>query len=251
MNAKENIRDKNNHGSKESSNSSEGKKNRAGKIIFSLILIIVLIVAIIFVIVNLNKCNRVSSFLPAIKTEQVLTFRDYLSKVIADSGQKLLVGMLETSFVVKKEDTKFFSTTTTKITVPVIYRYYIDLSSKWEIFQKGNVLEVIAPEIRPVLPPAMNTAGMEIESKEGFLRFNEEEQKEEVLKSLTQLISKDAEKPEKFEAVKYQAMLKVEEFIRTWSVQFYRNQDLTIAVKFKDETPSSNHQTDTTMIIVK
>lgn len=249
MNAEENIRDRNNHSGKESSNSSEGKKNRAGKI--SVILFVVLTIAIIFVIVNLNKCNKVSSFLPAVKTEQVLTFRDYLSKVIADSGQKLLVGVLETSFVVKKEDTKFFSTTTTKITVPVIYRYYVDLSSKWEIYQKGNVLEVIAPEIRPVLPPAMNTAGMEIESKEGFLRFNEEEQKEEVLKGLTKLISQDAGKPEKFEAVKYQAMLKVEEFIRTWSVQFYRNQDLTIVVKFTNGMPASNRLADTTMIIVK
>ncbi|WLI87837.1 hypothetical protein Q4S45_13935 [Massilia sp. R2A-15] len=54
--------------------------------------------------------------------------------------------------------------TATRIRVPVVYRYHIELAPEWTIHLADKKFVVIAPAVKPSLPVAVDTTGIEKES---------------------------------------------------------------------------------------
>jgi len=75
---------------------------------------------------------------------------------------------------------------------------------------------VHAPRIRPTLPPAIDTGGMEKFSASGWLRFNEDEQMDELERGITAALSERAADPAHLELVRERCRLEVAEFVRSW-----------------------------------
>lgn len=54
--------------------------------------------------------------------------------------------------------------TATQIRVPVVYRYHIELAPEWSIRLRDKTFIVIAPAVKPSLPVAIQTEGIEKQS---------------------------------------------------------------------------------------
>ena len=129
-------------------------------------------------------------------------------------------------------------TTFTEIRVPVTYRYHVRLDEPWRIEVEGQSCVVHAPRIRPTVPPAIDTAGLEKRSASGWLRFNEEEQMEELERSITATLSVRAADAAHLSMVREECRLRVAEFVRNWLVRedYWRaDRFRTIRVIFADE----------------
>ena len=107
-------------------------------------------------------------------------------------------------------------TTVTEIRVPVTYRYHVRLDEPWRLEVEGQNCVVHAPEIRPTLPPAIDTGRMEKFSERGWLRFNEDEQMEGLERSLTGVLSERASDAGHLELVRERCRVEVAEFVRSW-----------------------------------
>ena len=80
-------------------------------------------------------------------------------------------GLLEVSRITAEE--RFDSTTdhtvlgvpvgrtVAQVRVPAVYRYHVPLAREWNIRLSGGTLIVVAPPVRPTLPVAIDTAGLQ------------------------------------------------------------------------------------------
>src|SRR5206468_4632198 len=86
-------------------------------------------------------------------------------------------------------DKLYLGKTVSEIRVPVTYRYHLRLADAWHLDVSGQTCIVVAPSIRPSLPPAIHTDRMEKRSDEGWARFNAREQMAGLEKSITPTLS--------------------------------------------------------------
>ncbi len=54
--------------------------------------------------------------------------------------------------------------TVTRIRVPAVYRYHVDLGSDWRVLLKDRTFTVISPPVVPSLPVAIDTAQLQAEA---------------------------------------------------------------------------------------
>jgi hypothetical protein len=111
------------------------------------------------------------------------------------------------------------ATTTVVIRVPVIYRYYVPASGDWDIKVIDNACLIYAPELRPTLPPAIQTDSMKISTIEGPLAFDGATQQAKLLQSLTPELEKNAKDSTKVKFIREEARKTVAEFVQTWLLQ--------------------------------
>jgi hypothetical protein len=111
------------------------------------------------------------------------------------------------------------ATTTVVISVPVIYRYHVQVLDQWEIKVVDNTCVIYAPELRPTLPPSIQTEAMEISTFEGPLAWNGEEQQARLLKSLTPRLEANASDSTKLKLIREEARKTVAEFVQAWLLQ--------------------------------
>ncbi|MDZ7344507.1 MAG: hypothetical protein ONA90_08325 [candidate division KSB1 bacterium] len=111
------------------------------------------------------------------------------------------------------------TTTFVEIKVPVTYRYHVQLRDPWAIEVEDNTCLIVAPLLRPTLPPAIHTEGMEILTIEGPLAWDGEAQKETLLKSLTPKLEISAADSSRVKLVREEARKTVAEFVQTWLLQ--------------------------------
>jgi hypothetical protein len=173
------------------------------------------------------------------------TFVAAIPSFTPDSGVKLELAALEATETLRSTDELRVAwdliplgTTITEIRVPVTYRYHLRLDEPWrlEVFDQSCVVH--APPIRPTLPPAINTAGLERSSERGWLRFNEDEQMEELERSLTAVLSDRAADAVHLEMVRERCRLEVAEFVRSWLLMEDHWRDdrfRSVTVVFSDE----------------
>jgi hypothetical protein len=176
------------------------------------------------------------------------TFVAAIPSFSPDSGAKLELAAFKATEILRSSDELRVAwdliplgTTVTEIRVPVTYRYHVRLDEPWrlEVFDQGCLVH--APMIRPTLPPAIHTDGMEKFSDRGWLRFNEDEQMEDLERSLTPALSRRAVDTVHLETVREQCRLEVAEFVRSWLLMEDHWRDdrfRSVTVIFADEPVS-------------
>src|SRR5207249_7543908 len=113
-------------------------------------------------------------------------------------------------------DKLYLGKTISEIRVPVTYRYHLRLADPWQLDVSGQTCIVIAPAIRPSLPPAIHTDKMEKKSDEGWGRFNAREQMAELEKSITPTLSNYAADERHTALVREQCRKTVAEVVKSW-----------------------------------
>jgi hypothetical protein len=136
-------------------------------------------------------------------------------------------------------DKLYLGRTVSEIRVPATYRYHLRLSDPWRLDVSGQTCIVIAPVIRPSLPPAIHTDQMEKKSDEGWGRFNAREQMADLEKGITPTLSRYATDDRHLALVREPCRKTVAEFVKTWLLkedQWRTDRFHTIKVIFADET---------------
>lgn len=177
-------------------------------------------------------------------------FRENVRRIASTNGDVLELATLESEETVTKLDSKtlfdlvYLGTTESEIRALVVYRYHLKLSDDWSLNVKDGRCVVIAPGIRPSLPPAIRTETMEKKSEAGWLRFNAAENLSELEKGLTVLLEKRAATPGKIRSVREAARLSVAKFVQAWVLReqkdFEQGGIREIVVLFPDEPGAKN-----------
>jgi len=135
-------------------------------------------------------------------------------------------------------DMIYLGRTVSEISVPVTYRYHLNLRDPWKLEVAGNTCIVRAPPIRPSLPPAIHTDRMQKRSEAGWARFDAREQMAELERSLTPRLTRHAGDPRRLALVREECRKTVAEFVRDWLLRedHWRPDRFTaIQVVFADE----------------
>ncbi len=165
------------------------------------------------------------SDLPARMTSQQITesFRQSITEIVSTKGDVLEVATMQTDETITKydmktlfNDTVYLGTTVSEIRTPVVYRYHIQLSDEWQLRVEEGQCIVQAPALRPSLPPAIRTEGLEKKSEAGWLRFNAVENMTALEKSLTPTLEKRAGNKQHLDLVREAARKSVAEFVQKW-----------------------------------
>lgn len=186
--------------------------------------------------------------LPSRLVEQRISdsFRLSVTQIISTQGDILEVATMQTDETITKYDMKtlfqdalYLGTTVSEIRTPVFYRYHIRLSDPWEIRVHGGACIVHAPALRPSLPPAIRTEGLEKKSAAGWLRFNAAENLAALEKELTGTLEKRAGNAAHLNLIREKARESLAQFAQKWLMQEPKSPATTlrsITVIFPDET---------------
>jgi hypothetical protein len=139
-------------------------------------------------------------------------------------------------------DMIYLGKTVSEISVPVTYRYHVNLRDEWRLEVSGDTCIVRAPAIRPTLPPAIHTDRMQKRSEAGWARFDAREQMAELERSLTPRLTRHAGDPRRLALVREECRKTVAEFVRDWLLRedhWRRDRFTSIKVVFADEPPES------------
>lgn len=135
-------------------------------------------------------------------------------------------------------DSIYLGKSVSEISVPVTYRYHLNLRDPWKLEVSGNTCIVRAPAIRPSLPPAIHTDQMRKRSEVGWARFDAREQMAELERSLTPRLTRHAGDPRRLALVREDCRKTVAEFVRDWLLRedhWRKDRFTAIQVIFADE----------------
>lgn len=188
------------------------------------------------------------------------TFLAALPEIHSTGSGNLELATIDQVETIRVEDEKrvFWDTlnlgkTVSEIRVPVTYRYHLRLADPWKLDVAGQTCLVVAPAVRPSLPPAIHTDRLEKKSEAGWGRFNAVEQMEALEKSITPTLSKYAADRRRVALVREQSRKTVAEFVKTWLLreeQWRSDRFHTIKVIFEDEPGLSAETTAPTVQIL-
>ena len=173
------------------------------------------------------------------------TFRESLPQITSTKGDILELAVYRCDETFKRTDEKwtgwgwvYLGTTVAEIRVPVSFRYHLRLSDTWRLAARGQVCLVLAPPIRPSLPPAIHTAEMERRAESGWARFDKNAQLEALERSMTPALEQRAADPAHLQLVREACRHSVAEFVKKWLMregQWKRDRFTSIVVLFPDE----------------
>ena len=187
------------------------------------------------------------------------TFISAIPSFSPDSGARLELAAFEAVEILRSTDELRIGwdliplgTTVTEIRVPATYRYHLRFDEPWLLEVNGQSCVVYAPEIRPTLPPAIDTGRMEKFSDRGWLRFNEEEQMEELEHSITAVLSERAADSRHLEMVRERCRLELAEFVRSWLLiedHWREDRFRSVTVIFADEVTAETALQSPTLVL--
>lgn len=120
-------------------------------------------------------------------------------------------------------------------TAPVEYTAYLDLNEAWHFELEGDVLRVVAPEIR-FNKPAVDVSAIRYEVRESSLFRDEEAAIDSLRRGLTAMSA--ARTAEQVPLVRELGRRKTEEFVENWLVRsFGDGRGYHVEVAFADEAP--------------
>jgi len=177
------------------------------------------------------------------------TFVSAIPRLVPDGGTLLELAAFEATETISRTDDKriFFDlvplgSTVSEIRVPVTYRYHLRLDEEWTLSVVEGTCVVHAPAIRPTQPPAIHTDRMEQRSESGWLRFNEDEEMDTLMSSLTPTLIDRARDEDHLELVRDRCRNRVGEFVRSWLLledQWGDGRFTHVEVIFSDEVGES------------
>ncbi|HOX55752.1 MAG TPA: hypothetical protein P5205_09015 [Candidatus Paceibacterota bacterium] len=180
------------------------------------------------------------------------TFRESLPRITSTKGDILELAVFRCDETFKRTDEKwagwgwvYLGTTVAEIRVPVSFRYHLRLSDPWRLAARDQVCLVLAPPIRPSLPPAIHTAEMERRAESGWARFDKNEQLETLERSMTPLLEQRAGDSAHLQLVREACRHSVAEFVQKWLMregQWQKDKFTSIVVLFPDEAAISSDQ---------
>lgn len=187
------------------------------------------------------------------------TFISAIPSFSPDSGARLELASFEAVEILRSTDELRIGwdliplgTTVTEIRVPVTYRYHLRFDEPWLLEVEGQTCIVHAPAIKPTLPPAIDTGRMEKFSDRGWLRFNEEEQMDELEHSITAVLSQRAADSRHLEMVRERCRLELAEFVRSWLLledHWREDRFRSVTVIFADETTTETALQSPTLVL--
>ena len=157
-------------------------------------------------------------------------------------------GLLEVSTISTEE--RFDSTTThtilgvevgqtvAQIRVPAVYRYHIPLAKEWTFRLVGDVLVVIAPQVQPSLPVAIDTSRLDAFAGGLWSPVTGPDAVASLQRRLTPELAKKAATPQLMLLQREAARQTVGEFVRAWVLEQARwksSRPPTLLVFFEDE----------------
>lgn len=181
------------------------------------------------------------------------SFRESVRRISSTNGDVLELATLETEEIVNRFDSKslfdtfYMGTTESEIRAVVVYRYHLKLSDDWQLKVENGRCVVIAPQIRPSLPPAIRTETVEKKSAAGWLRFNAAQNLTTLEKDLTATLEKRAAIPGKIRSVREASRKSVAHFVKQWVLteqKKHLNEEVReIVIIFPDE-PAANNEVE-------
>ena len=180
------------------------------------------------------------------------TFRESIPQITSTQGDILELAVYRCDESFKRSDEKwagwgwvYLGTTVAEIRVPVSFRYHLRLSDPWRLAARGQVCMVLAPAIRPSLPPAIHTAEMERRAESGWARFDKNDQLDTLERSMTPSLEQRAGDPAHTQLVREACRHSVAEFVQKWLMregQWQRDRFNSIVVVFPDEATVTSDQ---------
>lgn len=111
------------------------------------------------------------------------------------------------------------TTTVSEITVPATYRFHIDLNDEWNLVADGKRLLVVAPAVRPSLPVAFDTGGMQKKTQSGWARWDGADNLAALEKEITGKLAERASQPATLEKIRDEGRSAVARFVRKWLLE--------------------------------
>lgn len=178
------------------------------------------------------------------------SFQESVRRIASTNGDVLELATMDLEEAITRFDTKalfdtfYIGTTESEIRAVVVYRYHLKLSDEWRINVENGRCVVIAPAIRPSLPPAIRTETMQKKSAAGWLRFNAAENLSALEKGMTNILETRAGAPSKIRHVREASRQSVAQFVRQWVLSQDENkqqqQIQEIVVIFPDEAAAKS-----------
>ena len=180
------------------------------------------------------------------------TFRESIPRITSTRGDILELAVYRCDETFKRTDEKwtgwgwvYLGTTVAEIRVPVSFRYHLRLSDTWRLAARGQTCIVLAPPIRPSLPPAIHTAEMERRAESGWARFDKNEQLEVLERSMTPSLEQRAGDTAHLQLVREACRHSVAEFVKKWLMregEWKSDHFTSIVVVFPDEATVTSDQ---------
>lgn len=212
--------------------------------------IALVLIVLIICVTMMKSCDTLKGMLASVEklmggmVQQDITtsFRENLLKITATKGDILEVATVEMDETFTRMNMKtlawnmvYLGTTVSEVRVPTVYRYHIKLSDDWKVTVEGDRCLVIAPIIRPSLPPAIRTDQMEKRSEAGWARFDAAQNMAELEKSITPSLESRAGNKSHIDRMRDPARKAVAEFVKTWLLSDPKREVKHLTVIFADE----------------
>jgi hypothetical protein len=220
---------------------------------------IIIIIVTAFALVAYLKTVREVRTIPSdvarnFKTGNIThTFRESVPQITSSQGDVLELAVSQSDESFKRSDERrigwdyiYLGTTVVEIRVPVTFRYHLRLSDVWRLASRDHVCVVLAPAIRPSLPPAIHTALMEKRAESGWARFDKNDKLDELEQSLTAMLEQRSMDTNHIQLVREPCRQSVAEFVKRWLLRekHWRSDRFSaIVVVFPDEVAvTSDHE---------
>jgi hypothetical protein len=128
--------------------------------------------------------------------------------------------------------------TISRIRVPVVYRYQIELAPEWKILLRDKTFIVVAPSVKPTLPVAIDTSGLESEASGVWSVITGQKLIDELQRSISGTLATRAASPARVQLQREEARKTVTEFVSKWLITQERWKSASgysIRVFFADE----------------
>jgi hypothetical protein len=106
--------------------------------------------------------------------------------------------------------------TVTHLQLKTVYRYHIDMARQWPIERHGDRWVARAGEVQPTLPVAFDTRDLEHYTREGWARFDRQENLVELLRGMSPELETRAGSPQYRQLAQEAGRKTVADFVRNW-----------------------------------
>jgi hypothetical protein len=179
-------------------------------------------------------------------------FLSSIPTVTSPAAGNLEVAIAENVETLSRTDERFafwdlvpLGRTTVEVRVPVTWRYHLSLSDPWRVEVEGDVCRVLAPRLRPSLPPAIDTARLERRVESDWTRSDGPARLVELERMLTEALSRRAGDRLHLALVREPARRSVEGFVRRWLLDqraWGAGGVERVEVRFADEPPRAGDE---------